>query len=845
MAFTAIAFDRLIEPGTAKLMSPRRIYADSKLERRNTTPNPEQDKVTNASNSKLERRGSVPPNVRLESGVNIPSIPKHDRRNSTSTSTTSLVGRKHQWTDISPALYATPESTPLPDSPSSFLPSPYVINHKRRGPRLKKSFSDDDVGTCKRPTDEIKVDENGNAAEKELVSVDKDDNFIPKEIVDSTMDDGFISTDVGHAEENYLNGCDGEHGSRVITNDSAGQNGVLKSVTFDLQQDDEVDDFVDPQDSISIMSIGESEGNAGLERSLNSTTPLAEFYDAWEELSSESGPQLPMPDIENEVLGIRLSLLMEIDKRKQAEESLNIMREQWQRIREQLSLVGLTLPVDPTTLPEGDQPLDPAAEVCQQVFVARFVSNSIGRGIAKAEVEMEMEAQLKLKNIEIARLWDRLRYYEAVNQEMSQRNQEVVEMARRLRQQKKRRQRWVMGSIATLSILGSAAVAYSYFKSGKGSSSMSRLHAPKVDHESNYTEIPTSSNTTRYPEEDGAHLQSSIHYSDFMTSKDVVLNDGEVDIDDDADYDDGSSMLLSLSVKPDRNMNLLDDYEMEEMEFVDPNHRSGYIAVVGLPNVGKSTLSNQMIGQKLSIVTDKPQTTRHRILGICSAPEYQMILYDTPGVIEKKMHKLDSMMMKNVRSATINADCVVVVVDACRAPQKIDEMLGEEVGDLKDKLPTLLVLNKKDLIKPGEIAKKIEWYEKFTDVDEVIPVSAKYGHGVDDVKEWILSKLPCGPAYYPKDISSEHPERFFVAEIVREKIFMQYRNEVPYACQVNVVSYKSRPNAKDFIQVEIVVEKNSQKIILIGKEGKALKLLATAARLDIEDFLQKKVFLEV
>ncbi|KAF8405257.1 hypothetical protein HHK36_010158 [Tetracentron sinense] len=303
---------------------------------------------------------------------------------------------------------------------------------------------------------------------------------------------------------------------------------------------------------------------------------------------------------------------------------------------------------------------------------------------------------------------------------------------------------------------------------------------------------------------------------------------------------------LSLSEKPDRNMSLLDDYELEELDFdTNPNHRSGYVAVLGKPNVGKSTLSNQMIGQKLSIVTDKPQTTRHRILGICTGPEYQMILYDTPGVIEKKMHKLDSMMMKNVRSAAINADCVLVVVDACKVPQKIDEVLEERVGSLKDKLPTLLVLNKKDLIKPGEIAKRLEWYEKFTDVDEVIPVSAKYGHGVDDVKDWILSKLPVGPAYYPKDIVSEHPERFFVGEIVREKIFMQYRNEVPYACQVNVQSYKTRPTSKDFIQVEIVVEKNSQKVILIGKEGKAIKLLATAARLDIEDFLQKKVFLEV
>ncbi|KAI4381725.1 hypothetical protein MLD38_007773 [Melastoma candidum] len=310
---------------------------------------------------------------------------------------------------------------------------------------------------------------------------------------------------------------------------------------------------------------------------------------------------------------------------------------------------------------------------------------------------------------------------------------------------------------------------------------------------------------------------------------------------------DDDDAFLSLSEKPDRNMALLDDYELEELDYAssDTNHRSGYVAVLGKPNVGKSTLANQMVGQKLSIVTDKPQTTRHRILGICSGPEYQMILYDTPGVIEKKMHKLDAMMMKNVRSATINADCVIVLVDACKVPQKIDEVLEEGIGDLKNKLPTLLVLNKKDLIKPGEISKKLQWYEQFTEVDDVIPVSAKYGHGVEDVKDWILSKLPLGPAYYPKGIVSEHPERFFVAEIVREKIFMQFRNEVPYASQVNVVSYKTRPSAKDFIQVEIVVEKNSQKIILIGKEGRALKLLATAARLDIEDFLQKKVYLEM
>ncbi|KAJ3670801.1 hypothetical protein LUZ60_008227 [Juncus effusus] len=299
--------------------------------------------------------------------------------------------------------------------------------------------------------------------------------------------------------------------------------------------------------------------------------------------------------------------------------------------------------------------------------------------------------------------------------------------------------------------------------------------------------------------------------------------------------------VLSLNQKPNRSLAMLDDYEIEE---VDPNHKSGYVAVFGKPNVGKSTLSNQMIGQKLSIVTDKPQTTRHRILGICSGDNHQIILYDTPGVIEKEMHKLDSMMMKNVRSAVINADCILVVVDACKVPQSTDYLL-EGLKNVRNKPPALLVVNKRDKIKPGEIKKRVEWYEKNMDVDDVIPVSAKYGHGVDDVRQWILTKIPFGPAYYPKDIVSEHPERFFIGEIVREKIFLQYRNELPYCCQVNVKTYKARPGKKDFIQVEVLVEKDTQKKIIVGREGKALKVFATAARLDIEDFLQKKVYLEV
>lgn len=310
-------------------------------------------------------------------------------------------------------------------------------------------------------------------------------------------------------------------------------------------------------------------------------------------------------------------------------------------------------------------------------------------------------------------------------------------------------------------------------------------------------------------------------------------------------------MPVSLNDKPERMLNIKEEDADDGADSgygdlsVGPDHRSGYVAVVGKPNVGKSTLLNQMIGQKLSIVTDKPQTTRHRILGLCSAPDYQMVLYDTPGVIKKEMHKLDAMMMKNVHSATGNADCVLIVVDVCKMPEKVNDLFEEDGKDLKEKPPTLLILNKKDLIKPGEITKRMEWYEKFGGAGHILPISAKYGHGVEDVKNWIVSKLPSGPAYYPKDIISEHPERFFVAEMVREKIFMQYRQEIPYACQVNVVNYIVRPTSKDFIEIEIVVEKESQKIILIGKEGKALKLLATAARLDIEDFLQKQVYLEI
>ncbi|XWS29273.1 hypothetical protein CRYUN_Cryun24cG0014100 [Craigia yunnanensis] len=231
---------------------------------------------------------------------------------------------------------------------------------------------------------------------------------------------------------------------------------------------------------MSATSNYEGEDDTGAESSARFATPGVEFFDAWDELSSESGPQSIPHDIEAEVREIRLSLLIEIEKRKQAEEALNKMRCEWQRTSQELAVAGLSLPADPIDVTE-DELVNPAKELRQKVGVARFVSLSVGKGIARAETEMEMEAQIESKNFEIARLWDQLLYYEAVNWEMSQRKQEAVEMARRHRQRKKRRQRWVWGSIAAAITLGTAALAWSYLPTGKGSSSASIPQAPDHD----------------------------------------------------------------------------------------------------------------------------------------------------------------------------------------------------------------------------------------------------------------------------------------------------------------------------------------------------------------------------
>jgi len=274
---------------------------------------------------------------------------------------------------------------------------------------------------------------------------------------------------------------------------------------------------------------------------------------------------------------------------------------------------------------------------------------------------------------------------------------------------------------------------------------------------------------------------------------------------------------------------------------VPEDHRSGYVTIIGKPNVGKSTLLNALVGKKLSIVTHKPQTTRHRILGIMSGDNYQVIFLDTPGII-KPRYQLQQAMMKNVSRAIAEADLLLFMADA--STRKVDTFSLEQIQHVNDR-PALLVLNKIDLIPQEEALPLVEEYLKLRTFDDVIPISALKGFNLEVLKQEIIKRLPYGPPFYPKDMLSEHPERFFISEIIREKIFEHFHEEVPYSTQVNIVQYEERPGQKDFIDAEIIVERPTQKGILIGKGGEALKRVGIRARKEIEAFLGKPVYLQL
>ena len=266
--------------------------------------------------------------------------------------------------------------------------------------------------------------------------------------------------------------------------------------------------------------------------------------------------------------------------------------------------------------------------------------------------------------------------------------------------------------------------------------------------------------------------------------------------------------------------------------------RSGYVALIGKPNVGKSTLLNALLGQKLSIVTPKAQTTRHRILGILTEKDCQIIFLDTPGIMRPST-RLDQSMMRKVKESISDADLVVFMADA-RATEPDLHSLESIVHR-----PAILAINKIDLVKQETLLPMVEAYMDLRSFEAVVPISALKDINLTALMQEIRGHLSPGPAFYPPGMLSEHPERFFVSEIIREKVFEKFRQEVPYSVAVTIANFVERPARKDLIEADIVVEHPSQKGILIGSGGIALKNIGIAARRDIEEFLNRKVYLKL
>ncbi len=271
------------------------------------------------------------------------------------------------------------------------------------------------------------------------------------------------------------------------------------------------------------------------------------------------------------------------------------------------------------------------------------------------------------------------------------------------------------------------------------------------------------------------------------------------------------------------------------------DHRAGYVSIVGKPNVGKSTLMNQLVGERLSIITSKAQTTRHRILGIINGPDFQLVYSDTPGIIQPK-YELHQRMMGFVHSSLEDADVVLFVTDIYE--QYDEEPVVERLRRIALERPVLLLVNKVDQATQEEVEAKLAyWKDHFPEATEVIPMSALEGFGVQYVFEEIKRRLPVHPPFYPKDELTDKPERFFAAEMVREQIFLNYKKEVPYSCEVVVDEFKE---TDDLIRLRatILVERDSQKGIVIGEGGKMLKRVGIGARKAMEGFFLKQVHLE-
>ncbi|BDE81078.1 GTPase Era [Porphyromonas somerae] len=270
-------------------------------------------------------------------------------------------------------------------------------------------------------------------------------------------------------------------------------------------------------------------------------------------------------------------------------------------------------------------------------------------------------------------------------------------------------------------------------------------------------------------------------------------------------------------------------------------YKSGFVNLVGNPNVGKSTLMNKLVGDKISIITNKAQTTRHRIIGIVNKPGVQVVYSDTPGVVDPA-YKMQEQMLGFSKSALGDADVLLYVTDVIEDPKKHEAFLAN-VRELQ--VPVLVLINKADLSTPEKLEELVEtWKALLPNALEVLPVAALHGAGIAYIAERVEALLPDSPPYFEEDALTDRPARFFVSEIIREKVFLYYQKEIPYATEVVVQEFKEEENLIR-IAANIYVERESQKGILIGHKGAAIKKLGTMARQDIERFFDKKVFLQL
>ncbi len=281
--------------------------------------------------------------------------------------------------------------------------------------------------------------------------------------------------------------------------------------------------------------------------------------------------------------------------------------------------------------------------------------------------------------------------------------------------------------------------------------------------------------------------------------------------------------------------------EEKNINAIPAGHRAGFVNIVGNPNVGKSTLMNDLVGERLSIITSKAQTTRHRIMGIVNTPEYQIVYSDTPGVLKPK-YKLQESMLNFSEGALTDADVLVYVTDVVEDPEKNKEFLDRVA---REKIPVLLVIKKVDLLTGNAQLEEIvdKWHTRLPQA-EIFPTSATEHFNVDNLKKRIVELLPVSPPFFGKDALTDKPARFFVTEIIREKLLLDYDKEIPYSTEVIVEKFDEKEGAIHIMAV-IYVERDSQKGIIIGKGGDKIKKVGIAARHDIEKFFGKKVFLEL